>query len=632
MKRYISEDELTTLINQLNIESQNETSFSDPISEDSKLYDDNNNEQNGSIQVKDQRIIVRNPFGRGTYPIIKAAERMKLFVNNKEVHSETVVNEKDSIHWEVEEKPLFEITISKDKLFAYFHLHSKQRCPWRLVNQEPSKRLTLTIEEDTYIVLETVRLSDVVTRLEQMSIVAQIDFASIQQELLLPTHQPIIVARGVEPIPGVDAKLELYFSQQVESHFFEVEGSINFRNHLRIPTVNKGDPMAKKIPSVNGTPGYDVLGSVSIPPPPKDVYIETKPSVELTSNGVVIAQMQGRPRITGSKIKTFDVSTSFVINGNMDIETGNIVFSGDVIVHGDVTDNMIIESLGNVYIHGNVYNSTITATGSINVRGNVMASKLYSGYFGVLFNRLYHTTKLLCTHIEKMLNASKLLIQVLESKKQEVRYGQIIMLLLENKMKEIYSLIKELLVVIANIQQIKQDEYAKLKEVSEIFLQPTKLLDMATYNFVQSYLALLKDTHQEVARMQEAHVNISINQCHKSELKSNGDIIIHRDGVLVSDLYSARNIVFLDDNGVCRGSRLDAGDSIVAKVIGGQTGVMSVLKAKKKVSVLKMYSGRVCVGRYCRDIFDAIGATDFDFDFDSMSMKEVELIAPITDR
>jgi uncharacterized protein (DUF342 family) len=628
VKSYISEDELTTMINQLNIESQNDSSLLDPIDEDSKLYNENDNDRNGSIQVKDQRIIVKNPVGLGAYPTIKAAERMKLFVNNKDIISETVVTEADSISWEVEERPLFDITISKDKLFAYFHLHSKQRYPWRLVNQEPTKRMTLSMEEDTYIVLETVRLKDVVTILEKMSIVAHIDFASIQQELLHPTHHPVVAARGIEPIPGIDAKLELYFSQQVESHFFEVEGSINYRNHLRIPTVNKGDPMAKKIPPVYGTPGYDVLGSVSVPPPPNDIHIETKPSVELTSNGVVIAQKQGRPRITGTKIKTFDVSTSFVVHGNVDIETGNIVFSGDVIVQGDVTDNMIIESLGNVYISGNVYNSTITATGSINVRGNVMASKLYSGYFGVLFNRLYHTTKLLSTHIEKMLAASKLLTQALDSKKQEVRYGQIIMLLLENKMKEVYILIKELLAVIANIQEIKQEEYVKLKEVSEIFLQPTKVLDIATYDFVQSYLVLLKDTHQEVARMQETQVKISINQCHKSELKSNGDIIIHRDGVLISDLYSARNIVFLDDNGVCRGSRLDAGDSIMAKVIGGQTGAISVLKAKRNVSVLKMYSGRVCVGRYCRDIFEVIGVTNFD----SMNLKEIGLATPVADR
>jgi uncharacterized protein (DUF342 family) len=619
MKRYISEAELTTLIKQLNIDQPDDASSGEILIEGSKSFDENFNVQDGWIQVNDSRIIVRNPVGIGEYPTVSATEPIKLFINDKEVFSETAVSEADSIHWELEEKPLFEIAISDDKLFAYFILHSKHRCPWRLVNQLPANRMTLTIEDDKNIVLETVHLGDVVTKLEQMSVNAHIEFAAIQQELLHPTHQPVIAAKGKESVPGIDARLELYFSQQVESHFFEVDGSVDFRNHLRIPTVNRGDAMARKIPLVNGTPGYDVLGSVSMPATPKDIHMVAKPSVELTQDGVVIARKQGRPRITGGKIKTFDVSTSYIVTSNVDIQTGNIVFSGDVIVYGDVTDNMIIESLGNVYVYGSVYNSTITATGSINVRGNVMASKLYSGYFGVLFNRLYNTSKLLCDNTEKLLAASKLLSDVLQSKKLEVRYGQIILLLLENKFKEILPLIEELLIVISNIQHIKQEEYVKLKEVAGIFLQPTKVLEIASYSFVQSFLTLLQDTHQEVARMQEETVEISITQCHKSELKSNGDILIHRDGVLLSDLFSTRNIIFLHDNGVCRGSHLDAGDSIKAKVIGGQTGAISVLKAKRKVDVRKMYSGRVCIGKYCKDVFDVIENTIFD----SISMKKL---------
>lgn len=56
---------------------------------------------------------------------------------------------------------------------------------------------------------------------------------------------------------------------------------------------------------------------------------------------------------------------------------------------------MIIESLGNVYVEGSVYNSTITATGSIVVKGNVVNSNLYSGYFGVMYNRIFNCSKLL---------------------------------------------------------------------------------------------------------------------------------------------------------------------------------------------------------------------------------------------
>ncbi|BBI36398.1 FapA family protein [Cohnella abietis] len=611
MKKPVSETELKKLINQLNLEesSRSHETGDEVGGVEAPL---NKKKQDGSIHVMNQRITVQNPIHGGEYAVINPMSPVRLFINDKEIYQESKVTAEDRISWENEEQPLFEIIISDDKLAAYLHLHAKARYSCRLVDDGPAQQLTVRVAEDIDIVLKTVQLGDVISKLEAMSIKARIEFAVIQQELLNPTFLPVVVASGKETIQGKDAQLEVYFPQQVESEFFEVDGTIDFRDHLRIPSIRKGEMMAKKIPMLDGTAGYDVLGCVTVPSPPKDLPIMVKANVELMPDGSVVARTQGRPRITGSKIKTLDISTSYVISGNVDIKTGNIVFSGDVIVYGDVTDNMIIESLGNVYVYGNVYSSTITATGSINVRGNVIASKLYSGYFGVLFNRLYHSSKQLCDYIEKLLYASKLLVQALESKKQEVSYGQIVNLLMETKMMEIPDAIKELLAVIDNIQQIKQEEYVKLKEVAEIFSQPTKIVEMATYGFVQSFLELLKVTHDEIERMQEAYVEISINQCHNSELKSNGDIVIHRDGVLLCDLYAARNIIFVHQSSMCRGSQLEAGDSIIAQIIGGQTGANTVLKARRKIQVKKMYAGRVCIGKYCKDIFEPVENTTFD--------------------
>ncbi|WP_372663465.1 DUF342 domain-containing protein [Cohnella sp.] len=575
------------------------------------------NKEDGWIQVTQQRIIVHDPVNGGKYATLTPLLPVKIKINNKEVLTKAKVSSTDSISWEIEEQPLYEITLSEDKLLACLYLVSKERHPWYLAEVRRETSVTLRAEMNKNIVLETVDLSQVVNKLDQMAIKADIDFAAIQQELLLPSHHPVIVAQGKAPIHGKDARLEIYFSQQLENQFFEVAGTINFRDHLRIPSVKEGEVMARKIPLVEGIPGYDVVGFVKAPSPPKDISVHVKSNVEITEDGTIIARKQGRPRMTGDKTKFFDISTSYVIPGNVDIETGNIVFSGDVIVQGDVTDNMTIESLGNVYIFGSVYNSAITATGSINIRGNIIASKLYSGYFGMFFSRLYHTSKLLCDSIERLLSASQLLVHTMEAKKQPLRYGQVILLLLENKMREIPDAIKELLIVLTHIQHIKQEDYENLKRISEIFIKPDQLLEIATYSFVQNFLTLLQDTYGEVARMQEEKAEISINQCHKSELKSKGDIVIHRDGVLLCDLLSARSITFRQDNSICRGSTLEAGDSISAGIVGGQTVANSVLKAQKRVHVRRLYSGRVCVGKYCKDLFEVVE----NITFDSFSMK-----------
>ena len=609
--KQMSENELAYLIKQLNLDHL-EDALSDQHVITGKDKKESKSEQDGWIEVKEQSIIVQDPNDGGAFPIISALAPVKLKVNDIEVVTECTVSSSDRIIWEIDVRPLFEINISEDKLSAHFHLKAKERYAWRLVDIEPISNIVITAEEDKNIVLETVQLGDVVTKLEQMSVKSNLDIASIQQELENPTYQTIIIAKGKAPTPGIDAKLEIYFSAHVESQFFDVSGSVDFRNHLHIPSVKKGEVIAKKFPKAEGMHGYDVYGNIIMPAPPKDVIIVVKPNIELTPDGEIIALKEGRPRITGGKIKTFDISTSFVVSGDVDIETGNIVFSGDVIVYGNVTDNMIIESLGNVYVYGSVYNATITATGSIFVKENVMGSKLYSGYFGVMFNRLYHTSKVLSEKVEKLLIAAKMLEQALESKKQVVRFGQIVVLLIENKFKDMIPTVKDLLSVISNIQHFKKEDYQKLKEVCEIFFHPARLLESASSSVMQSMLAMLQNTHQDVARMQEDKVHISIMQCHNSELKSNGDILVYRDGVILSDLYSAGNIIFKHELAVCRGSQLDAGDWISAKIIGGQTGANTILKAKRRVSVTKMFSGRVCIGRHCTDIYELIENKTFD--------------------
>lgn len=607
---HISEEELAILIKRLNLDGLE----SPPSSQDEDVSRERERHWNGHdgwITIQDQMIIVSDPGAGGRRAVIGALPPVKLTVNGEAVTAQTEVSANSRIVWSVAERPLFAISVTEDKLQAHFQLRSRQRHAWRLTNTEKLREIIVTAVEDTSIVLETVHLSDVAAALQGKGIKANLDMAAIQWELESPSNNPVVIARGRAPLPGQDARLELYFAQEVENQFYEVGGAVDFRNHLFIPSVKRGEIIARKYPLREGVPGYDVFGQVIVPPEPRDVIVVAKNNVELSASGEAIALREGRPRITGGVIKTLDISTAYVVQGNVDMKTGNIVFSGDIVVYGDVTDNMIVESLGNVYVYGSVYNATMTATGSIHVRGNIIGSRLYSGYYGVLFNRLYHTTHQLHEKVGLLLAAADLLMQALHERKQTVRYSQILLLLLENKFKDISGALKELLTVISNIQHLKKEEYRQLKEMAEVFFAPMCFLETATASYMRGFLALLGETHREVERMQEDKAQTVINQCHNSELKSNGDIVILRDGVIQSDLFSARNIMFKHENAVCRGSHLEAQDSIDAKIIGGQTGGRSVLKASRQVTVRRMYFGRVYIGKFGRDISEIIDNMTF---------------------
>ncbi|MNC11512.1 hypothetical protein D3C75_592120 [compost metagenome] len=467
---------------------------------------------------------------------------------------------------------------------------------------------------DTETVVELLSLNRIITDFEHRGIIQNLNISGIHAELQNPTYQPITAAKGRAAVPGENAQLELFFSETIENEFSEIEGQVDFRSHLRIPSVIRGEVIARKIPFVEGIPGCDVYGEILYPPLPNDVNIIAKNNTVVLINNEIRALREGRPRVTGDKIKYFDITTTYIVPGNVNIKTGNILFSGDVIVRGNVEDNMIIESLGNVYVDGSIYNSTITATGSILVKGNVVNSNLYSGYFGVLYNRIFNCSKLLIEEAQLLRTAVRLLIQAVQARKQSVKYGQAVVLLLESKFHKIPQLTKELLSVLATVQASYHQDLQQTLHFLNLLLKPAQLVDFMNEAALSGVIGMLEELHTGVARLQETKVEVNIGKCQNSTLKSNGDIIIHRDGIVQSELFSSGNITFRKTFSMCRGSKLEAGGSISAFYVGGESGAQSYLKAKQSISVHKMYLGRVTIDRYTADITEPVENMVFNID------------------
>jgi uncharacterized protein (DUF342 family) len=451
-----------------------------------------------------------------------------------------------------------------------------------------------------------IELSAVTQELDKQSISQNLDIVSLYQELQQPTFKPVLIAYGNAPIPGEDGRIELFFTEQLERNFTEVDGLIDFRNSLTIPSVQQGEVIARKVQPTEGTVGYDVYRQLIIPPEPQDVIVIAREHVEQREDGFMIAMKKGRPRITGGKTQFLDISTAHVVSGDVNLATGNIVFSGDVCIYGNVTEHMIVESLGNIYVVGNVYSATLTATGSILIKGNAVKSKLYSGHFGVVFNRIYHASKELAQQLEQMVEASRLLINQLGDKAQNFTYGQIFMLLVENKFKETHPLARDLFSFMNSVPNHDKEAWQRLMDKLELFIHISVTSQEVTNDILLSLVDDLKQTSERIGHMKESNVSIDIGQCYLSMLKSHGNICIRKEGVLQSDLYSAANIIFYKEDAVCRGSRLEADGSISAAIVGGQTSSVSHLKAKKKIKVRTLFSGRVCVENFCVDVYEPI--------------------------
>ncbi|MNF03717.1 hypothetical protein D3C80_2030880 [compost metagenome] len=81
-----------------------------------------------------------------------------------------------------------------------------------------------------------------------------------------------------------------------------------------------------------------------------------------------------------------------------------------------------------------------------------------------------------------------------------------------------------------------------------------------------------------------------------------------------SELFSSGNIIFRKVFAVCRGSKLEAGGSISAYYVGGESGAQSYLKAKHSITVRKIYAGRITIDSYTADITKPLENMTFDLE------------------
>ncbi|MBD2847570.1 DUF342 domain-containing protein [Paenibacillus sp. IB182496] len=566
----------------------------------------------GLAGVRDGVILVEDPGIGERAATVEATWPIRLTVGGKIVKEPVRVTSGSRIEWALEQMPMFEISVSKDGMEAMLTVHELRRHAWMLTDQPMGEHLVVRAEENQENIVKTIGPEDVLAELDRQGIRMNLDMATIHSELLRPAFKPLLIARGKPPVPGQDARLDLFFSEKIESLFTEVKGQVDFKNHMNIPSVKSGDVIAKKEPAVEGEPGYDVFGQTLLPRPAKDIRILARKNVEITPESIVIARQPGRPRVTGGQIKYFDINTAFIVPGDVDMQTGNIVFAGDVIVYGDVQDNMIIESLGNIYVSGSVFNATLTATGSIAVKGNVIGARLYSGYFGILYNRFYTGSKDLLDILTKMKGGASQLLQEVAKKNLQVRYGQVLILMMESKYGQTRQIVSDLLGVITSIQLHDRNAMELLKQYMEMFLSQAHVVTHMTEPKLERLIELLNEAHLRVALSQESQVRISVGQGQQAVFKSNGDILIRREGIIQCDLYSAGSIGFTMEDALCRGSRLEAGERIAAGVVGGEGGAPSTLKAGTKISVKKMYAGKIAIDRSTLEVLEPIGETVFD--------------------
>lgn len=209
-------------------------------------------------------------------------------------------------------------------------------------------------------------------RLREAGVVFGIDEAQIER--CLKSCEPgtrTLVARGVKPVRGEPARVELNFRPEVDLKPVILEdGRVDYYNLKLVENVAKGQVVARKIPATPGTPGRNVMGEEIPPLPGADLQLRAGENVRVSDDGLALeALIDGHPIVAGpAKVS---VLPTYHVKGNVDLSTGNIEFSGNVIVAGDVTTGLEVRAGGDVEIHGTVDSAVIEAAGNIVVRRGI---------------------------------------------------------------------------------------------------------------------------------------------------------------------------------------------------------------------------------------------------------------------
>lgn len=191
-------------------------------------------------------------------------------------------------------------------------------------------------------------------------------------------NKSVLIAEGVPPKPGQDGQIQYHFDTNRERAGMDEgrPGRVDHRELNLIQSVKEDETLATATLPEPGIPGQNVFGEEIPAPPGKPAKIRIGRGVRLEDDGLkAVAAQDGMVTFEGGKIEVLSI---YRVDGDVDYETGNIRFLGDVIVGRHVTEDFRVKAASNVTVFGNVDKGDIEASGSVEVSGGILGKKAVS--------------------------------------------------------------------------------------------------------------------------------------------------------------------------------------------------------------------------------------------------------------
>ncbi|NLJ16569.1 MAG: DUF342 domain-containing protein [Clostridiales bacterium] len=215
--------------------------------------------------------------------------------------------------------------------------------------------------------------------LKESNIVFGID----EQTLLKIINKKIVnryitVAKGLSPTRGIDGEIKhLYKIDKEHSPKENDDGTVDYKDLGLIININKDDVICEIQYNTMGESGKDVYGN-AIP-----AIHGIMPAVPMGSNTVLsedktklLAAVDGHLQFNG---KNYNVETSLVLKEDIDANTGNINFIGDIVIKGNVMEGFKVEAGKSIKLLGFCESAQLIAGEQIEIKLGAINSSIRCG-------------------------------------------------------------------------------------------------------------------------------------------------------------------------------------------------------------------------------------------------------------
>jgi len=566
--------------------------------------------KHGTVEVRENKIIVKNPEGLGDYPTITPCEGINLYVNSIKVDSTIVVSEDDTIEVRPEKEEAYcelSIDVSSDKMKAYLSFEKKNARFYKLIPQGPVNHLKLKVEsvkEENKITTEL--LKQIMIKLNELGITFGIKYDKIEKLIKETKVDREVIAEGILAKDGKDSFVEFFFNENSTPQQFSVkeDGRIDFREKNNMLSVDPGTLLAIKHPPQKGEIGMNIFGEKVLPKDGQDIPIKPGKGVKLLENGTkAVSSIAGRPVLKNSGI--IEVIPIYVHPGDVDMASGNINFDGDVKILGNVNEGMKVTAGGYVDINGNVNQGKVEASGSIMCK-NIIAGEIRAGGQTAIYNSML---QYLTAFFSELNFIEKKVENII--KENSVSYvdccqeSKLLRTIIGLKSKKIETLATKI------ISLTEKDNLPGLYKKLGLKLKNNFLgIKMFCFDSFDSFCCIkkqielaIKETERNIDN--EAHIDALYVQ--NSILESSGSIFINGKGCYNTIIHAGRDVYISGKPGVFKGGEIIAGKKVIIKEVGSPLGVYTFVKVSSEgeIKFTKVHPNvKVMIGDYIHKFTD----------------------------